>query len=269
MKTQTRQIKNWIETNQYFETLRTFDKYNYLKGQFKVKGYTSFKGTRTDVNTIAFNSVYFAAHRELKHKFGISNEYNVISGKFEILYYSINWNVRLDTNTGKFTLALNPGMYDNDLFMVYLPFSKKTQVSYEYKGELSKEAINSYINSHYLKTYLYPPGRWRDLQLLYNWKKNNVREAYRYHVNAAEVKNPESYSREDIEKWILKHFNINISLIYDTDQAVSAVNKLGRQKKVIKLSKYDMSWIYDFDGNCNEIEAEYYNSLESDTIYIN
>lgn len=114
-----------------------------------------------------------------------------------------------------------------------------------------------------LQKVLIESGYLAELQLRKNIKLDEVKTYYQKLMN---YQRPVKISGNDFYKSVKKRFNIDSYL--SIDETIKAVNKLGKRDTLTKLQKYNSSWIFDFDGDIDELESEFYDTQEQDTIYI-
>jgi hypothetical protein len=129
--------------------------------------------------------------------------------------------------------------------------------------DLSEANLKRFLLNQ-LSKYLYLNGLMAGIQYYYNCDK---KDAMFYRKNKYCQNYIESGVSEDIIfKAIKKRFNIDshVSLL-DT---VNLVNRIGKQAKIRQVFRYDFSWIWDFDGDIDEIENEFNKSFNTDAIYI-
>lgn len=115
-----------------------------------------------------------------------------------------------------------------------------------------------------LAKHFYPEGILARIQRRYNCDKKETKW-YRKNKYTKLYREPE-ISEDKILKWIKKHFNFDSYV--DLDQTIAIVNKCGRQEKLTKIEQYDHSWIFDFDGDVDELESEFWDTIEDNTMYV-
>ncbi len=116
-----------------------------------------------------------------------------------------------------------------------------------------------------LKTVLFECGFIASIQRYESCTKIQSVQYYKNHYAKGKL-NYGAIDEDTIYKWIKKHFNIDSYL--PIDKTINYVNANGKHATPTKLDKYDHSWIFDFDGDMDDIENEFYNTLDSNTIYI-
>lgn len=114
-----------------------------------------------------------------------------------------------------------------------------------------------------LRAYLFEEGFLARLQIKFRLKKSEVAG---YYKSFSYYKYGTGISDSAVYKWVAKHFNIDSDL--SIEDTIFYVNKLGKQPKLVRLDRYDHSWIYDFDGDIDEIENEFWETVGDDTIYV-
>ena len=106
------------------------------------------------------------------------------------------------------------------------------------------------------KKYVYEEGYWNRLQYYYGCTK---KETIWYHK---QFKKRDLYiPKESVFKWIKKNFNIESCL--DIDDTIKYVNKHGKQDKLIKLMKFDYSFMWNFDGDIDEVEEVFWDEMSN------
>lgn len=140
-----------------------------------------------------------------------------------------------------------------------------------------KAAISPLIQRFHQR-YFYPAGTV--LHTIQERYKLNKADAVRKLIEARkELATIPRQSREDILgsraaqraliKRLKKHFNLKYDLLDElTERSFTELTRLGRRDRLTSIQKYDASWVFDFDGDCDEMESEFYDSLQEDTIYV-
>jgi hypothetical protein len=108
-----------------------------------------------------------------------------------------------------------------------------------------------------------PGTKWRNLQEWFSDDKEYVKKIYKHAIESMfkyDLDNEEE-NEFNARKWIKKHFNIasNVSL----EDTIKWVNKLGKQKVLITLDRLDYDFMYQCDGDIDEVEAAFDDELEN------
>jgi hypothetical protein len=114
-----------------------------------------------------------------------------------------------------------------------------------------------------LATMLFKEGYVAELQLRRDCLKNEVHKHYQ---PLMDYKNPVAYDEDKSIKKIEKRYNVKSYL--SVESTVKVVNQIGKQTVLKTLTAYDNSWFDYFDGDVDELEEQYYGSLEENTIYV-
>ena len=252
----TNQIKTFARNNPYVQ--------NWMEGY---EGAQNFKlnNRSGDFATNRRNELSYYAHEALANKFPSIFSLNYNKSKTQLLiktYIDLyGWTTeiyiiaRIDYS-GKFSIHFNN--YGDFRFV-----SNEHQVFVPCKSiKWDKGAITDFV-ANWLKSKLYGAGIYTDFMIAHQWTRERLKKGI-IKDRAIEL---QSYSDTDVRKSIKRNLNIDTGHIWLKD-AIQAVNKLGKRAQLTKLAKYDMSWLCDLDGDIDEIENEFYNSLEYNTVYI-
>jgi hypothetical protein len=126
--------------------------------------------------------------------------------------------------------------------------------------ELNNDSICKSAIADAQKKYLFPKGRFRDFQESQNATKEYTKKIYRMTIGYK----PEAYDESDIDKWVRKHYNLDISAM-DTIFANDIVHKYGKQKELKVVLPFPQDEIYDamyeIDGDIDEHEAAWWSVI--------
>jgi len=100
-----------------------------------------------------------------------------------------------------------------------------------------------------------------DKQEAKNWFKIYLQKKYFFEFP--------TICHDKIQNWIKRKFKIDS--YFDINKTIEVVNQIGRQKALTFLRSVDTSFIYDFDGDVDELEGAIYeaNPINENIIYIN
>lgn len=114
-----------------------------------------------------------------------------------------------------------------------------------------------------LKTMIIEEGYFAELQLRRNLLVNEI---HKWALPLMNYKHPVSFDADKSIKKIEKRYNVKSYV--SIESTVNIVNKIGKQTELVKIAAYDFSWTKDFDGDVDDLEEEFYNTQEKNTIYV-
>jgi hypothetical protein len=114
-----------------------------------------------------------------------------------------------------------------------------------------------------LRSKLIEEGYFAEKQLRMNCY---IKELKSYYIKLMNYQYPVKISDKDFYKAVKRRFNVDSFL--SIEDTARIINRIGRQDKMVKLEKYDSSWIFDFDGDIDELEREFYDTQEENVIYV-
>ena len=254
----TRSIIDSLKNNQYVIDYRSFNEYDFLKGQFKKYGYRHHhpENKYLSLNTYVANSRYWLFTSVLKKK------QITLNGCFNLEFIKWQWRLKLNVEELKFYVYVdNPIFYFN--YQPHFPnrnpfleWGGEIKRSFEYSGIISEEKINEQVEKFITANYIYPKGVFRDMQLANCCSKKKVKQIYK-RANRCLL----AYNEDVVRKWIRRKFNVESHL--DINLLIKWVNKNGRQKKLVNLMKMDYSFMYDFEGNIDEAESVFWEEMNN------
>jgi hypothetical protein len=244
------QLENWIKTSQSWEKMRTTpDK----RKQMTVKHGSPY-----------VNMIWWHICREFREKWNEVKVYKHINlmHKREVQpddwepYAYIHTSIcGILENTVKFTIK---NMYWGN----YATSEKRFSVVPPKNMPLTEENIIKFVLK-YCDDNVFYKGKWGELQKWLRIDKALLKEQLRW-----AIKNKKSPSWEELQeqeekklKWIKKHFNIDSNL--DLELTIKWVNKLGKQQTPITLCKMDYDFMYDHDGDIDELEEVFWDEMEN------
>ena len=245
----TNQTKQFCVHNPYFTHYRKYNDFDdrdnlvlaerYCRKYKKPAGcaHRGIYGNLEHIN-LNHNTNYYYAWKEFVRKFphlerNIRVEYCAtdISG--------LKWNAHCSMHTdGRWYMYIHSCRINDDKYYSYsYPFVGE-QTHFEYIGILDAEHMAEGLRKH-IDRFLFPKGRFRDMQLLNHWGKRTVIHAYRNYIKKREWENWDVFGHEDtVSKWIVKHYNVDISGV-DFEDGITWMNKHDKQKTLIKLGTFD------------------------------
>jgi hypothetical protein len=253
--TTTNQIKQYAKQNQYIKDYcseHDVNKYwKLLKRTIVVKN----RNWDTDIITFQSNSRYYYAHKEFKRRFGDIAKHTHHKVEFEGYFWGYWTTIEID---GTVRINLNDCRIDDDTWFRRLPFIDDWQLNFNYTGKLCEENYHQTVIKE-INKYLYAPGKFRDIQLYKNCTKSDVKRYYKYWM---QDKTMQDYDEYEIEKHIRRYYNIDISGVYFQD-AINWIQKKGKRfKTLVKLCKFDYSFMWDFDGDIDEAEELFWDEMD-------
>ena len=276
--TTTNQVRQFAVSNQYIREYingDTYDQhplYRRLGRSFNIhieyRGRTSVYDCSTQFRNQRSRRAWSDAFSKFGEKF-FDRKYSTVM--FEYYKFHYRYEVSIDGVVG---VSIHNASIGDDSFRVLPFFSDTCEPVYEhcfvYKGLISEELISRAVLNEIEKA-LFAPGKWRDIQISQFKHKASVIRMYKYYLENYKPKYYQAYDEDEMLAWLKRHKNV---LDYNSFSGLtldSVVNLFRTHKgldKPMKIAKYSFSWIYDFDGDVDEIETEYYNSLEEQTIYV-
>jgi hypothetical protein len=244
------QLTNWRKTSVYWRMMENTP-------ERKKQKYIRFKTEKWEHEIPYVNIIWRYIGREFKQKFKeikVYSHFNLFSGlplhgddkHFKPCVYihtvideygSGGWNIR-------YTLYFGGNSYHES----FVP--RKNM-------ELNDDNICVSAIAHAQKKYLFPEGRFRDFQEIQNATKEYTKKIYRQLIKYK----PEAYDECDIDRWVKKHYNLDISSI-DTIFANDIVRKFGKQKELKVVLPFPQDELSDLmfycDGDIDELESEFW-----------
>lgn len=259
----TNQVKQFAANNQYVQMyLQTGCHYQHRYISKIGRNPAINSRYSLDFNTNFRNQLYAQAWDEVLNKFPKLDEQVFFSVNLDGYPYKFGGRYNC-TISGKVRVEISNCGNDNGYFNK-LPFIDAYSHTFVYSGVIDKQHIQAAAKVE-IEKYLYAAGIFRQIQLLNNCTKERAKHFYR--ATMEHIKNAPAYEAGATLKVIKKRLNL-YSDILDDDKFINAAKKIGRRDTPTKVEGYDYSWFNDFDGDCDELETEYYNTLEENTIYI-
>ena len=148
----------------------------------------------------------------------------------------------------------------DDVSFYKLPFGIENE-HVTYNGKLTTECMQSFLTK-YVEKYIYPAGRFRDLQLSGYYSKDEIKRLYRRYIETV----LHTVNIADLEyqtsKWLLRVFNIDIDNV-DFDDAIRTAKRIGKQPKRIILEYFDNSFTNELDGDVDELESAFWCEMDN------
>lgn len=285
----TNQTKQWCKSNRYFQHYLTCGdlgeplEHLTFSDRFRRKYKRQAKNIEWEVQYEKFvdkrvmsvsdynrNVNYCRAWKEFDYKFKelstlVAFHHTIYSDKFYIDDDSnlciLEWQSRCRMRSnGTWGIEVS-SCTDGDTIYIKFPFiGENTQ--FDYNGILDEKHIAEATKKH-IEKYLYPKGAFREYQMIYYYDKKRVKDIYRYQV---QNRNWYNVDYSDLEQttieWVKRHFNIDMSNV-NFDDGIDTVNKIGKQKKMIKLERFDYSFADHLDGDLGELEMAYWEEVET------
>lgn len=89
-----------------------------------------------------------------------------------------------------------------------------------------------------------------------------------YRLYREGLKKISKYDYEEVRKCLERRYNINLYDVYDLRKVAKIFEGRERSEETLTVKMYCNKWIYDYDGDIDEVENEFYNTLEDNVIYI-
>lgn len=275
-----RQVKSFAKNNDVLRRYakqceRRWDSHRYYDKIGRNPTVKHESGWHTDLTTYQRNVLYGEAHDVFNSRFpSLPDSQLFLSFTDPMGIYTFRGTLRFNI-LGSAVIRID-GCWIEDIdgdkrLFTRLPFTDgEYEFTLNYDGVLSVEAASDYARRKFMDKYLYKQGRWQTLQLSYRWSKADVIRNYKYNIENFKPKYWSAYDESEMLAWLKRHKNLidYDGLRLDIGTVVRFFRKHPGFTKPTKLAKYDHSWIFDFDGDVDEIESEYYNSLEDNTFYI-
>lgn len=209
-------------------------------------------------------------HREITKIWGVQgwefNMYSNVLGRKVKIVVDTNYNDWYNwykCNELKFTARV---VSHNDDIIYKLNWDRKLHV--ELCGEDNLWSISRKVEAKLGEFFYYHDSLFSRIQRSYGClSKDDVRKTYAMLLDKQKSSRI-AYSHDEVRSAIERRFNVDI-LVDDLVKVGNMLAKDGikyKDKKVIQ--RYDYSWIFDFDGDIDEIENEFNESLEDNVIYI-
>lgn len=120
-----------------------------------------------------------------------------------------------------------------------------------------------------IKEYFYPSmSIFGKVQQLYGDKnKASAKQTYKLLLQK-EKEARVDYCHDEVRRALERRFNVEI-WVDNLRKVGDMLAKSGiKYKEKTPIERYDYSWIFDFDGDCDELEVEFYESVDNQIIYI-
>lgn len=209
-------------------------------------------------------------HREIKKIWGVQGwEFkmysNVLGRDVKVVVDSNynDWYHWYRCKELKFTARV---VSDDDNLIYKLNWDRKLHVDLD--GEDNEWSIGRKVEAKLSEFFYYHNSLFSRIQRAYNClSKDDVRRTYVVLLDKQKHSRV-AYCHDQVRKAIERRFNVEIWV----DDLVKVGNMLAKggikykDKKIIE--RYDYRWIFDFDGDIDEIEAEFNDSLVDNVIYV-
>ena len=128
----------------------------------------------------------------------------------------------------------------------------------------TKDNIERFVMAWVEKNLLFGGGLFRELQLKYGLSKKRVVESYKIMCEA--MRDEVRMGSPDVCYLagfgaLRRKYNVTTELDVTLDTAAKWCAKHGRQEKPVKLCKFDMGFLYDIDGDIDEVERAYWEEV--------
>ena len=217
-----------------------------------------------DVNTLFRNTCFRHAYKEFKHKIGVEDHFN-FHGMVPTIY-------RADLQ-----YYASVSMYQDGSWWIYIHGMNLLDITdgspqyrfekilwlptrnFKHEGIISIDSFKKTIEREFNKG-LFPEGWYREYQEYKLHSKKDVINIFRTAHDCQLV--PKEYDISTIEKWIRRHFKIDITHVA-FEAGVKYAQKYGKQQNLVVLRYFpDYEYIYtDFDGDVDDLEREVYEML--------
>lgn len=269
----TKQLASFAKQNQYVQayySMGTYYRHRWYDEIGRNPYVRYWSGFTTDISTHQKNTAYRLANDAIKHRFNIDPSGQLffkvyLDGDTDGFYFhcSLRWEFN-----GKARVCVSLYQNENGVFN-RLPYIGEYSYSFAYTGVLSEDAATEATRKEIESKFMFAPGKWRDIQLLQNKTKDDVVRLYRYWLENYPIRNALAYDEGEMLAWLKRKKNLSgIGYAVTTDDAVKFFKFHKGFTKPMALSKYDGSWMFDFDGDIDEIEAEFYDTLKDNTVYL-
>jgi len=251
--TTTNQTRQFCQHNPYWRDYRKA-----YEGMYPFMRYEkSYKTGMFDANTLWRNMRYVRAQKEFEQKFQQENSL-LINGTIplkirEFSYYGC-CHMSLDGAWRIQILSIN----EADAYYRKIPFVNDYEWIFHYNGKIDSASIEKAVRAE-MEKYLYAPGLFRDIQVLQLLNKKDTLREYKYYI---QHRKPIAYLDSDIEKFLKKKFNITFEFEVGLQNAIKWANLHGKQDKLVHLCHYDSRWMLDFDGDVDEVEDEFWETMD-------
>lgn len=248
----TNEIKSFAANNQYIQMYlndyETRGKYIYSK----IGKNPLIDNGRIDLNTSHRNSIYCKALNEFNRKFNSPNTHKHIKFNFESIDFSGWLNININ---GSCCFQINAAKYNGESFYK-LPFIDDFYANINILGCLSESSVISQAKV-YINQFLYSPGFFRDVQICNYWNKERAKDALRRFYKRPLL----SYDDKEVEAWIKRHLNIDLSMTGLSERALNYCKKYGKHNKPSIL--HFMPDPFDILDGCEDdnIEGTFYDYM--------
>jgi hypothetical protein len=270
----TNQLKTFAASNQYIQHYLKLTTWHQSRHYSKLSRTPSIfyhqqdrRSIEYDINTFEKNEAYFYAHREVKQRFGTEGsgqilfKFNIEGDEIGFFRAALRWNIK-----GEATILVSS--YSTETATASkLPYIGELSYSVKYRGILSEAAAEKFIKQHIERNFLYSAGKWRAIQTENLYTKQRVKETYKYYLENYSPKYYQAYDESEMIDWLKRHKNLKECFI-QTEKAVDFFKTHKKFRFKMNLEAYDFSWIYDFEGDVEEIEQEFQETTDNETVYI-
>jgi hypothetical protein len=253
----TNQTKQFCQSNQYWTAYNTACErcdYIWSKLHRSIPVHDKWNG---GLDTLHKNESWWRRQQEFRHKFpGLEHQIiihvNIDYGEREIRY-TVSFNMCDDGSwrANIYSSGTEDGWYSQ------IPFTGTHSIVFGYKGWLTHEYMEIAVKRE-LNKYLYADGLFRTLQVTQLWTKDDLKRHLRYCI-ANKWDTDVDY--KIVEAWVRRNFNIDITHV-DVNEGIRLVNRVGKQKTLMIAHAFDYSFMWDFDGDVDEIEQVFWEEME-------
>jgi hypothetical protein len=210
-----------------------------------------------DANTLWRNMRYVRAQKEFETKFKQANSLQ-INGTIPLKIREFSFYGRCDMRINGTWRIQILSIAEGDAYYRKIPFVNNYSWIFTYNGKIDKDSIEKAVRAE-MEIYLYAPGLFRDIQVLQLLNKKDTLWEYKYYIKN---RKPMAYLDSDIEKFLKKKLNITFSFEVGIKNAIRWATRYGKQDKLIHLCRYNSRWMLDFDGDVDEVEGEFWETMD-------
>lgn len=270
----TNQVKTFVRNNPYaaqYLSKTAYESHKYYPKMGRNVDVTYENGRLIDLTTHQNNVAYCLYERTLKNKFPELDTNIMTSFKIEDDYCDRSFGVNLRMNSCGSATVYVRFCSSKDGWYHQLPFAGPISEypSWKYNGRLDKKSIAEFARKKFEAQFLYAKGFFRDIQLRNSRTKEDAKRIYKYWSESGGIKTAQAYDDSEMLAWLKRHKNVkSLDIDVTLEDALNMFRKHPALAKPMHIARYDGSWVFDFDGDIDEIENEFYSHLQDDTLYI-
>lgn len=265
----TNQIKGFAKNSQYIQAYLALQNYNdnhplraKLGRRFNVKYRYDKPDFITDSESYFNNEASFQAYEHFKNHFGTRETQHF----FSFSHIGLKWFGRINFNlSGAAMLTISRCDYTPEQSFNRLPFFCEYSVSFPYSGEISESGFSRFVVQK-IEGFLYKEGLFRKVQIQNCQSKKEVKLSYKYAWE--QIKTADKWDYKTISRFIKRRCKAELGWNVTIEQAVNFLKSNGPFQKPTRLEKFDGYQFDNFDGTLEELETEFWNSLDPEVVYI-